>query len=110
VNVKEILKELYEDLKGTRVKNGSLIVPNFNAQDYEQLYFMLLDELRPIIKNDFYGWYGKAVKSYAKYRKRYDATNDVYIPQIMHPLEEHTTQMQLAVFKHYIYRRATSKY
>jgi hypothetical protein len=104
--MREELEEWYESLKGTRTINGELKINGFDREMYEDLYYELLEVLKPYILNvgDFNQWYRKTVTQYIRYRQATNRRYDTYIPQ-MEPIEHHTLGEQLAVFKFFIYRR-----
>jgi hypothetical protein len=108
--VRETICELYEQLKGTKTVNGELVIEGFDWQDYDQLMNILLQELKPVFKGNFYSWYQRQCVSYYKFRKANARTYDFFCPQVQNPVDTHSIQNQLAVMKFYLYRRANSGY
>jgi hypothetical protein len=103
-------KELYESLKGTRVIQGELWIPDFTDEDYEELYYMLLEELAPAIGTNYEYWYTKTARSYHRYKARGRHTFDFYDPQYEKSVGSQTIREQLATLKYYIQKRAYSRY
>lgn len=104
-------KELYSQLKGvSRVKDGELCITDFTDEDYENLYYTLLEMLSPFIGENYEYWYTQKARSYHKQRLAKAHTYDFYDPQFEKPVEAQTIREQLVVIKFFIQRRAYSKY
>jgi hypothetical protein len=104
------LKEIYNDLKGTRVNQGELTIPNFTDPDYEELYYYLLETLAPYIGENYEFWYTKTARSYHKYKARGRRTFDFYDPQYEKSVGSQSIREQLATLKYYLQKRAYSRY
>jgi hypothetical protein len=104
------IKELYESLKGTRAIQGELTVPNFTDENYEDLYYYLLEELKEHIGSNYEYWYTKTARAFHKYKARGRNTFDFYDPQYEKPVESQTIREQLATIKFYCQKRAYSRY
>ena len=104
--MKEICKELYEQLKGTYTYKGQLQIEGFEYEDYETLYEVLLEQLAPFFKGDYYDWYDTVATQYKRYRKATNRRYDVKCPQSDLAVEEQTVREQLALMKFFLYRRA----
>ena len=102
-------KSLYEELKESRIIKGKLTIRGFGKDEYEELYYSLLEEMITLFDGDYNNWYDFTNERYIKYKKVTNKTN-VYIPQESLQTEYHDIQMQLAVIKFYLYRRSTSGY
>lgn len=103
-------KEIYESLKGTRVHQGELLIQDFTDADYKELYYYLLEELAPIIGDNYEFWYTKVARSYHRYKARGRHTFDFYDPQYEKSVESQTIREQLATLKYYVQIRAYSRY
>lgn len=104
------LKDLYENLKGTRVRQGELEIPDFTSEMYEELYYSLLEILAPYIGDNYEYWYTKTARSYHKYKARSRHSMDFYDPQYEKSVESQTIREQLATIKYYLQKRAYSRY
>lgn len=104
------IKELYESLKGTRVVNGELTIPDFTAENYEELYYLLLEELAGHIGDNYEYWYLKVANWYHSYKKRRQHSADFYDPHISKEVWSQSIREQLAVLKYYLQKRAYSRY
>lgn len=108
--MEEELLQINQSLKGTRIVNGELRIKDFTPEDYETLYFYILEVLKPYFNGNYENWYFKTVKQYVRFKKKTNRTYDFYVSQDNKPIELQTVQEQLAVFKFFIYRRTGSKY
>lgn len=108
--MKDIIEELYQELKGTRIINGELFVEDFEEEDYEEIYFYILGELQPLFKGNYVNWYEKKALSYYRYKQRTNRKDLVYIPQKDKPIEEQSTREQLALLKFFISRRRNGSF
>lgn len=104
------IKELYESLKGTRVIQGELTISDFEDAEYEELYFLLLEELAPYIGENYEYWYTKTARSYHRYKARGRHTFDFFDPQYEKDVGSQTYREQLATIKYYLQKRAYSRY
>ena len=108
----EILIDLDNQLKGqthTKSGTGELVVRGFETEEeYEELYFYLLEKLKDFFDGDYYNWYTEQCRRYARFRRSNSARYDKVIPQESLRVEEHTIRQQLAVIRWYIYKRANS--
>src|SRR5213079_313587 len=103
-------KNLYNQLKGvSRVKKGELWITDFTNEDYENLYYTLLEMLEPFIGDNYEFWYTQKARSYHKYKQGKAHTFDFYDPTYEKPLEMQTIREQLATLKFFIQKRAYSK-
>lgn len=106
------LEELYESLVGhhIRAKDGELCIPDFEQEDYEELYYALLGALSPIVGENYWGWYERMVMSYHRHRaanaKFYEFADSLFST----PIDNHTIRMQLVILKYAIGRRFWSGY
>lgn len=103
-------KNLYNQLKGTRITKGELTIADFTNEDYENLYYTLLEMLAPFIGENYEHWYVQKARSYHKYKQNSRKTFDFYDPQYEKPMEAQTIREQLATIKFFIQKRAYSKY
>lgn len=104
------VKGLYEELKGTRVIQGQLTIPDFEYGDYEELYYMLLEHLAPAIGDNYDFWYTKWARSYHRQKARSRRTFDFVDPQFEKEVGSQTIREQLATIKFYLQKRAYSKF
>lgn len=102
--------EIYESLKGTRVKQGELTIADFTDSMYEDLYYTLLEELAEHIGGNYEFWYTRIARSYHKYKQRSHKTYDYPDPQYEKALDSQTIREQLATIKYYCQKRAYSRY
>lgn len=110
MNASEIMKELYESLKGTRVVQGELTIKDFDDDMYEELYYSLLETLAPYIGNNYEFWYTKTARSFHRYKARSRRTFDFYDPHFEKSVESQSIREQLATIKYYLQKRAYSRY
>lgn len=103
-------KELYTGLKGTRVVQGELTIPDFTPEMYEELFYTLLEELAPYIGANYEYWYIKTARSFHRYKARSRHTLDFYDPQVEKGVESQSIREQLATLKYYLQKRAYSRY
>jgi hypothetical protein len=110
----EIYSDLYDILKASRVIDGDFTFKEFskndNSEEYEDLFYSVLEVLKEEIGDDYWKWYDKQVARYVKYRKTTNKNNSVYIPQYRFANTDHTARQQLAVLKFFCYRKANSGY
>lgn len=105
------IKELYDSLKGvSKMVQGELTIPDFTEEDYEDLYYTLLEELSEHIGDNYEFWYTKWARSFHKYKSRYRHTFDFLDPQYEKPVEVQTIREQLSTIKFYLQKRAYSRY
>lgn len=102
--------DLYQSLKGTRVVQGELTIQDFTPGMYEDLYYMLLEEIAPYIGENYEYWYTKTARSYHRYKARSRHTFDFYDPQVEKDVGSQTIREQLATLKYYLQKRAYSRY
>jgi hypothetical protein len=107
--LKELFKELHEELKGTRTVNGELKIEGYTRENYEDLYDYLIEFLQPVFHENYWNWYERTCRSYIRFRKANSKSYDIFIPQVKN-VYEHTLGEQLAVLRFYIYRRTHSNY
>lgn len=113
MTAREVIAELYESLKGnSRMIQGQLTIEGFNDEDYENLWRLILEELRDaeILTGDYEFFYRKWAGSY--YQKFLRDRNSFYgyCPQYEKPLDGQTIREQLVVLKHFVQRRFYSRY
>jgi hypothetical protein len=105
------IPEIYESLKGrSRVINGELTIPGFTDEDYEELYYTLLEMLAPYIGNNYEYWYTKWARAYHRQKALSRHTVDFYDPQYEKPVHDQTIREQLATIKFFVTRRTYSRY
>jgi hypothetical protein len=108
------IEYLYESLKGkSRVINGELTIPGYTDEDYEGLYFALLEALAPLTNNfggDFRYWYAVKCRQYHTFKVSNRRTYHFYDPHVEIDPDYHTIRQRLAVLKFYIGRRRWSRY
>lgn len=104
------IQELYESLKGTRVKMGELSIPDFTDENYEDLYYYLLEELSPYMDGNYEYWYMSWAKKYYKEKLRKAHKYEFYCPQVEKDILSQTIREQLATIKYFLQRRAYSRY
>jgi hypothetical protein len=95
-------KELYNQLKGTKNINGEFTILDFTDEDYENLYYTLLEMLSPFIGENYEYWYMQKARSFHKYKQSSRKTYDFFDPQYEKPLETQTIREQLATIKYFI--------
>jgi hypothetical protein len=109
----EIPTYIYEGLLGARLKNGQLFIRGYADEDYEDLWTLIMEEvIAPALRrrgDDYFHFLGVWAVRYGKHRAnaRYF---DGYDPLTANRPEELTTRQQLAILRHYIYRRYHSGY
>lgn len=106
------LEKLYDSLCGNNIKSkyGELSIPDFENEDYEELYFAILEELTPIIGGNYWGWYERMIHSYYRHRAANAKFYEFSRPHLQIPLDNHTIRMQLVILKYAIGRRYWSAY
>jgi hypothetical protein len=111
---KDEYQDLYEVLKSSRILKGDFTFKGWpyeeNAEEYEELFYNILEVLKDEIGDNYYQWYDKIVNRYIKYKINTNKNDSVYIPQKRFINEEHTVRQQLSVLKFYVYRKANSGY
>lgn len=104
------IQEIYQSLKGTRVKNGELSISDFSDENYEDLYYYLIEELSPYMDGNYEYFYMSWAKRYYKEKKRQAHKYEFYCPQVEKDVSSQTIREQLATLKYFIQRRAVSRY
>lgn len=105
------IPEIYKSLKGnSRVIRGELTIPDYQDEDYENLYYFLLEALAQHIGQNYEWWYVKWARSYHRQKALSRHTVDFYDPQYEKPVEAQTIREQLATIKFFTTRRTYSRY
>lgn len=98
------MSHLYEEIRDSVIVNSRLCIEDFEEEDYNELYYFLLDELKSKFKGDYFKWYEKKAWSYHKYRVQTNNKSTIYTLQKDLSVEEQTIREQLAVIKFYLKR------
>lgn len=105
------IPELYQQLKGkSRAVNGEMTIAGYDDEDYEALFYFLLDEISDFIGDNYEYWYTKWARSFHRQKALARHTHDFYDPQYEKPVHEQTIREQLCTIKFFITRRTHSRY
>lgn len=106
--MKQDFLTLYQQLKGqTHERQGGLHVKGFTSEEeYEDLYYYILEVLSPVIDGDYEYFYNVQARRYYRHKQRKNKTDYFYCPQVEKPFYAQTIREQLALLKWYIYRKA----
>lgn len=105
------IPELYQSLKGvSRARHGELTIEGYTDEDYENLFYVLLEELADHIGDNYEYWYTKWARSFHRQKALSRHTHDFYDPQYEKPLHEQTIREQLCTIKYFLTRRTHSRY
>lgn len=104
------LDSIYDQLKGTRVRNNQLTIPDFTYEDYENLLELLLDLLQDKFNGDYYAWINRQAWSYKRFRTANRIHDEFYDPLTLKQPWDLSTREQLAILKYYLYRYTYSHY
>ena len=102
---------LYESLKGTRMEQGQLSITGFETEaDYQELYYTLLEELAPVIHDNYPYWFNRQLAAYYRFNRAKSRSYQLFDPFQGRECEQMTVREQLVVLKFYLYRRYYSSY
>lgn len=109
---KSELSDIYETLKDlkARVINHRLTIDGFSAENYEDLYFLILEALNDHIAHDYDAWYRQTAWSYHRFRGINNHNHDWYDPHISRDPMDQDIREQLCVLRFYLMRRHFSNY
>jgi len=93
------------------MEQGQLSVRGFDSEaDYEELYYTLLEELAPVIGENYPYWFNRQLAAYYRFNRAKSRSEYRFDPFQGRDCEQMTIREQLVVLKFYLYRRYYSSY
>jgi hypothetical protein len=108
--MEQIINDLHEFFKGSRVVDGRLRIKDFDDAQYEDLFFACVEMLKPYIGDDYEKWYKRTTLSYHRFKVSNARDHSLYDPHFEKDMLDQDLQEQLAVIKYFVGRRKHSGY